>query len=332
MPVCAMIDADSAILRMLTYIVNNWCEKQGNAKLGTENAMEREDDVYWFHKVLEILKPFLIYYVVFSIAFLMLISLCNAAAAYLGTGAQEYLTEHFTIMTQLVNSASMVIAVLPLIPMLRRELHGQTTSKTNGLALKTVSETRQESGAGHRVLPVLFVVLLAVSSSVGLNILLALTGFVQSSASYQEVSRQQYGIAFGMGAVLFGLISPVAEEIVFRGLVFNRMLRYYPAAAAVVVSGALFGIYHGNPVQMVYGTCMGMLMAYMYLRMRSFYVPCLFHAVANLTVYSLAQNEEWSARLFTIPGCAVLLVISAICIFIMEKLWKAVPVPDDRLH
>lgn len=282
--------------------------------------MEQRNDVNRFNKVLEVLKPFFIYYVVCNVTFLIIIFLYDAVAKYLGAEVQEYFAAHAETVTQVVNSLSMVVAVLPLIPMLRRDLYSQTTSESSGLPLKTTSETRQGSRSGQMALSVFSVVMLAVSSSIGLNILLALTGLVQNSASYQEVSRQQYGIAFGVGVVLFGLISPIAEEIVFRGLVFNRMLRHYPAAVAIVVSGALFGFYHGNLVQGVYGACMGMLMAYVYLRMHSFYIPCLFHAAANLTVYSLAQNAGLQEHFFTVSGCVIMLAISVICIFMLEKL------------
>ncbi|MDE7257779.1 MAG: CPBP family intramembrane metalloprotease, partial [Lachnospiraceae bacterium] len=84
-------------------------------------------------------------------------------------------------------------------------------------------------------------------------------------------------------------------------------------------SGVLFGIYHCNPVQGLYGGCMGILMAYLYERMHSFAVPCLFHATANLIVYSIAQSAALHGMLFTVPGCAALLAGSAVCVVIIEK-------------
>ena len=269
-----------------------------------EISMEQESRGQLFYKVWEVLGPFIIYYVTYNVAFLLIAYLCNAAMEYFGSGLREYLTEHAETMTELVNGLSMLIGVLPLMPMLRKELaaHGE------------------KSRASKKVLNVILTVILAASSSIGLNILLTLTGFVQSSATYQDVAKQQYSVWFGVGALLFGLISPITEEIVFRGLVFNRMRRYCKAAMAIVMSGLLFGVYHGNMVQGLYGTCMGILLAYTYERMHSFVIPCLFHAVANITVYTLAQNAELHAQLFTVPGCIILLVIFVICIFMLEKL------------
>ena len=279
--------------------------------------MQQRDNANCFNVILEILVPFLIYYVVCNVTFYILISLCNAASGFLSAGLRDYISEHERDVTQLVNSVSMLIAVLPLMPMLRRELAAGVEHNA-----ETIKDDKTIGNAGQ-ILSVFFTVILAASSSLGLNVLLALTGFVQTSATYQEVAKQQYGIVFGMGVILFGLISPIAEEIVFRGLIFNRIRRYYPAAAAVIASGVLFGIYHGNLVQGVYGSCMGILLAYVYARIHSLLIPCLFHATANFVVYALAQNAGLHARIFNGTGCVILLTISAICIFLIEVLRKS---------
>lgn len=276
--------------------------------------MERKDNDNHFVKIWDALKPCVIYYVICNAAFLLILLLYNAAAESFTAGFRENAERYATEMTQLVNSMSMAVAVLPLIPMLRRELAvGRVCSGDQ-------SGNRKETENVKLILSVPITVILAASSSVGFNILITLTGLLQTSAVYQDVAKQQFGIVFGLGAVLFGLIAPLAEEVVFRGLVFNRMRRYYSPTAAIIVSGVLFGVYHGNIVQGVYGCCMGILLAYSYERMHSFLIPCLFHAVSNIVVYTLAQNAELQLRLFTVPGCIILLTITAFCILVTEKL------------
>ena len=268
-----------------------------------------------FYKVWEVLKPFIIYYITYNVAFLLIAYLCHVGMEYLGIGFQEFVTARAETVTELVNSVSMIIAVLPLVPMLRKELGIRNENAGD----EPIRKAEDSSYTKNRVGAVVLTIVLAASSSVGLNSLLSLTGLVHASAAYQDVAKQQYSVVFVVGAVLFGLISPITEEIVFRGLVFNRMRRYYPTIAAIIMSGVLFGVYHGNLVQGVYGGCMGILLAYTYERLNSFLIPCLFHATANLMVYSLAQNAEVHAQLFTVPGCIILLFISAVCIYAIDK-------------
>lgn len=285
--------------------------------------MEQRNKENSLYKAWEVFKPFIIFYVVYNIALLLIASVYRAAARYFGGGLRECFIGNTETLTQLIGGLSMLIGVLPLMPMLRRELilHKESAKR------ETFLESENNEGTRRKILTmsleVLFTLILAVSSSVGLNILLSLTGLVQASESYQDVADRQYSVVFGVGVVLFGLISPIAEEIVFRGLVFNRMRRYYPTIAAIVVSGVLFGAYHGNLVQGIYGGCMGILLAYAYERMHSFLIPCLFHAAANLMVYILTDVQTVYQGLqeviYTIPSCIILLIISAGCIFIMER-------------
>lgn len=252
-----------------------------------------------FYVIWEIIKPLVIYYVTYNAAQILLLFLYSMMIGRSGNGLQEYLLVHAQEMTELVNSISGIIGVLPLIPMLKKEL---------AVCEHTVNCTS-----------VFLTVILAASASVGFNILMTITGFVQISAAYQSVADRQFGLAFGAGLILFGLISPVTEEIVFRGLIFNRMRCGYPAAAAILASGVLFGVFHGNLVQGVYGGCMGILIAYAYERMHSFVIPCLFHVTANVIVYTLSQNSAMQVRLFTIWNCVILFIVSVTCIIIIER-------------
>lgn len=265
----------------------------------------------------DIFKPFAIYYLLHSVTFLLLLSLCWAVAEGQGNESLEYLAKYTETMTGLVSGVAMMLAVLPLLPMLRRELEMHKSCRRSG-------KHGQATGAGGRqkgytVFWVGATVVLAAASSLGLNSFLMLTGLVSSSASYQEVAQQQYGVAFVAGIVLYGLVSPITEEIVFRGLVFNRLRRYCPSAMAAVVSGLVFGIYHGNLVQGIYGGCMGILTAYLYERTHSFAIPCLFHGTANLVVYLAAQSTALYGWIFNGAGCAALFALSAVCIWMAER-------------
>ncbi|MDE7131031.1 MAG: CPBP family intramembrane metalloprotease [Lachnospiraceae bacterium] len=285
--------------------------------------MNSDQNNHWFNRIWEIFQPFIFFYVLYSVVFILLISLCRAIAGGLGEEYQTGLTKYAETVTSLVSGLSMLIGVLPLIPMLRRELreHKQSVYGID-MTADNMSVTEKRAGSGKygvAAMQIVLTIVLAAASSLGLNVLLALTGIVESSASYQDVARQQYSVMLGAGMILFGLISPITEEIVFRGLIFNRMRRYFPHVAAIVASGVLFGIYHGNPVQGLYGGCMGVLMAYLYERMHSFVIPCLFHATANFIVYSIAQSAALHGMLFTVPGCAALLAGSVVCVVIIEK-------------
>ena len=53
--------------------------------------------------------------------------------------------------------------------------------------------------------------------------------------------------------------APLAEELVFRGIIQSRLERSLPAWIAVVLQAVLFGLIHGTPVQIGYAFIMGLL-------------------------------------------------------------------------
>lgn len=276
-----------------------------------------------FRKAWEVLFPYLLYYLAYNAAYLIVIFAYQATMKGFGEAFRQVMTTHESTVFGAMGGLCMLIGILPLVPMLKEELRerGETVGFVR---MKAADDTDTIPAAGRRYMQgrmAALTVMLAFSASLGLNALLTLTGFAGSSQAYQKVADRQYGVAFAAGLVLYGMISPLTEEVVFRGVIFNRLRRLYNPAVGIVVSGLFFGAFHGNLVQAVYGGCLGMLMAYLYEKSGRFYIPILFHAVANLTVYTTARMEGVQEYLFTPIGCVVLLAVSAGCIWV-ERIGK----------
>ncbi len=284
-------------------------------------------------KTWEVLFPYLLYYLAYNMAYLILAFAYQATVNRFGGAYGQFMTEHAANITGAMGGLCMLAGILPIVPMLKEELRGRgetlrfvplkaagaagQTGKAEGSDDTTEKLTKLVRGDARRI--AVLTVILAFSASLGLNALLTLTGVADSSQTYQRVADKQYGVAFAAGFILYGLISPLAEEIVFRGVIYNRLRRLYNPAVGIVASGLLFGVFHGNLVQGVYGSCLGILMAYLYEKSGDFKIPFVFHAVANLAVYTTARMEGVQAVLLTPAGCAVLLAVSAGCVLAVHR-------------
>lgn len=286
-------------------------------------------------KAWEVLFPYLLYYLTYNAAYLILLFVYQTVMQSGGAEGRQAMSAHAANAAGVMGGIGMLAGILPLVPMLGRELGGRgetlpVMAGTAGMRSESDEGTGKrrlaEDAAPRMTKPVnaklqrrtviaLVTGILAFSVSLGLNALFELTGFAGSSQTYREVADRQYGVAFAAGLVLYGLISPLAEEVVFRGVIYNRLRRLYNPAIGIFASGLLFGAFHGNLVQGMYGACLGMLMAWLYERSGRFGTPLLFHAAANLTVYITARLEGVQEILFTPAGCAVLLAVSAVCVF-----------------
>lgn len=124
----------------------------------------------------------------------------------------------------------------------------------------------------------------------GCNYLFAVSGFTASSESYQNVAQSQYDVSLVVGLILYGVVSPFVEEVIFRGFLYGRMKVYMSKVVALFLSSLLFGIYHGNLVQGTYGFIMGVIFALVYEKYKNFYLAAIMHAMANLVAYFIQLN------------------------------------------
>lgn len=77
-------------------------------------------------------------------------------------------------------------------------------------------------------------------------------------------------------------LGPIAEEVLFRGLVFKRIQDYLGNGVGIVISALFFGIYHQNMIQFVYASILGLVLAFLMQRSNSIIVPIIGHIAANL--------------------------------------------------
>lgn len=254
-----------------------------------------------FHKFIEGLKdvtvPIAVYYVVRLIAHLILAALVVNVIQSFGESGNRLLTEQGDSINAVIGGFAMLIGIVPLLPDFRRMIDPGKTEK-------------EEKRSLLKITTVIFS--LAITSSLAINILFIELHITESSESYNQVAQKQYGVPFLLGIILYGLFSPIVEEILFRGLVYNRLKKYCVVPAAVLLSAVLFGLFHGNLVQGVYGFLMGCLMALVYECSGSFLHAVLFHAVANVTVYTVTGMESLYSLLVTPWICIVLFVVSGV--------------------
>lgn len=156
-----------------------------------------------------------------------------------------------------------------------------------------------------------------VGGALGLNLLLELSGVVDKSGAYQAVD--QYSAYFLLGLIVYGLVSPIAEELMFRGIIHNYLRRFMSAKAALLFSSALFGAYHGNFVQGMYGFLMGCLIAYAYEYFGDFKISFAVHAAANCLVYCLTYTPIVNTAFVSWPVCIVFCALAVGCLWGLSR-------------
>lgn len=100
------------------------------------------------------------------------------------------------------------------------------------------------------------------------------------SFSTQTTDIAHSGIVHFIGAIL---LSPILEEVLFRGTILNGMLENYTSRKAILLSAAFFALFHGKLLQIIPAFFWGLLLGYIFYKTRSIVLSILLHMTVNFT-------------------------------------------------
>ena len=164
------------------------------------------------------------------------------------------------------------------------------------------------------------VIILAIAGSQMLNDLIRVLRLNEVFPYYSQMTDDTMaGQPVWLLFLTVGILAPIAEELIFRGLVFRRMKDFMKPWMAIVLSGLLFGIYHGNMIQFLYASLLGILLSLIYHRTGTLWTPILAHVVANL--WSLFGNEWWDSLWSKLPFGIIIGLVIELLLCVIPAYW-----------
>ena len=136
--------------------------------------------------------------------------------------------------------------------------------------------------------------------------------------TFLGLSRNAVGI---MGLAFFG---PLLEEVLFRGAIQGLLMRYFGRPwPAIVVAALVFGVFHMNPVQIVYATLLGIVLGWIYYRTGSLLSVIVGHVLNNslavVTTVAFGATEEQAVANST-AGIAGFVLFAVLSVWLAIKL------------
>ncbi len=124
--------------------------------------------------------------------------------------------------------------------------------------------------------------------------------------------------------------APILEELIFRGILLDGLLKKYAPFLAILISSLLFGVFHIIPRQIITAFLGGIFIAWTYYQFKNLWYCILIHFVVNLfgfammTVIGIEQMIEmdFGNTYLRIEGGVVIfiaLVIFAFCINMLKS-------------
>lgn len=212
-----------------------------------------------FFRALHAIMPLVIYYVVSYCVIFAFIHYGNEV------GYKAIDVEHIVIPTWILIISNSAVAVILFV----------SSYKKDYLPLKL-----------SKKLPLTFFA--GAFAAVAFNLLIAYICIILKADELLRPSAYTRNASFGLGLVLFGITSPVMEEIIFRWLMYGRIKIMIGRILAPILTSLFFGFYHGNLLQGIYAFIMGMIMIVLYESCQSLLASILFHMGANVAMYTLS--------------------------------------------
>ena len=160
-------------------------------------------------------------------------------------------------------------------------------------------------------------------------VIFSLTDVMKYFPSYDEISDMLTTDSFIVQLLAMGIAAPIIEELIFRGILINRM-SWLPVWAAVLIQGVLFGAVHLNLFQSLYAFVAGVLLGMIYVKFRSILIVIAGHMAYNLSSLLASKIPDEQIMVVVLLFSIVLLPVCAV-LTVKHKKAEAIMSDDDIL-
>jgi uncharacterized protein len=128
------------------------------------------------------------------------------------------------------------------------------------------------------------IIILGLSIQLSISMLLSFFFMIKPEwfGQYDEVI-DRLGMGSSIISFLFiGILAPISEELIFRGIILQKCKRIMPFMFANLVQALIFGIYHMNVIQGIYSFAFGLLLGALLTKYKTILLPILLHSSLNI--------------------------------------------------
>ena len=158
------------------------------------------------------------------------------------------------------------------------------------LYFRQIKGQRRPSISAFKITDYVLVAALAVFADFAITYFISGFNIVQYFPDYQVLMQGFTGTPVILQVIAVGIVAPVAEEFLMRGVVLNRLLGYVRVLPALLIQAALFGILHMNLLQGLYAGVLGLLLGYVYIKYGSLLMTIVFHITLNTLSVLLPES------------------------------------------
>lgn len=144
--------------------------------------------------------------------------------------------------------------------------------------------------------------------------MISMSGLIKASENYSAAVDTMYSAGIVPELIGLGILAPLMEELLFRGLLFRRFQEFCPVIWSMIWASLVFALLHGNLVQGIYAFIMGILFCYVYERYGSLRAPVVMHMTSNIAAVIASETGILD---FMYDSAAVFYGVTFVCCVIV---------------
>ncbi len=155
----------------------------------------------------------------------------------------------------------------------------------------------------------------------GVLVLLQLNGLLMEQfQGMNEILNPLTGGNIFIMVLTIGIVAPFAEEFLFRGVIYRTLSKNISIPVTIIIQGVLFGIYHGNLIQGVYASLLGIIFGFITYKTQSLWPAIIAHMTNNTIAVIIPAIM---GDIFNTTSCMIFVIIgligTIITIFFINK-------------
>ena len=111
-----------------------------------------------------------------------------------------------------------------------------------------------------------------------------------------------------------GICGPIIEELIFRGIIYNKLKTFNKPMTAIILTSLIFSIIHFNIIECIYTFGVSFILIYLYEKYKSLKAPIIMHMSLNITIILILPLIIKGFTIFNL----YLLIVSVIVLLVLR--------------
>lgn len=157
-------------------------------------------------------------------------------------------------------------------------------------------------------------IILGITISLSYNIII----FYLNNIFHFTNNYQVSSIPIIVQIVCSGICGPILEELLFRGIVYNKLKTFNKKKTAIILTSVIFALFHTDIVNMIYAFIVSFVLIDVYKKYKTLKAPIITHMFLNITIILMLNLIIKNYLAFNL----YLLIISIIILLLLKIILK----------